>query len=228
MPSNHFTLCLPLLLPSVFPSIRVFPMSQFFVSGGQSIRTSASASILPTNMLDWFTLVLTGLISLLSKRLSRVLSSATVQNISSLAPSFLYGPTLTSILEDTETHSSALAWRTQWTEEPGGPQSMGLQRVRHYPATKHLTYMTTGKTTALTRQTCVGKAMPLLFNVVWVGHSFSSKEQASFNLMGAVDICTDFGAQENKVSHCFHCFPIYLLWSDGTGCHDLHFLNAEF
>ena len=41
-------------------------------------------------------------------------------------------------------------------------------------------------------------------------HSFSSKEQAPFNVMAAVTICSDFGAQENKVSHCFHCFPIYL------------------
>ena len=37
----------------------------------------------------------------------------------------------------------------------------------------------------------------------------------------------DFGTQENKVSPCFHCFPIYLPWSDGTGCHDLSFLNVE-
>ena len=34
--------------------------------------------------------------------------------------------------------------------------------------------------------------------------------------MAAVTICSDFGAQENKVSHCFHCFSIYLPWSDGT------------
>ena len=39
--------------------------------------------------------------------------------------------------------------------------------------------------------------------------------------MAAVTIYGDFGTQENKVSHCFHCFPIYLPWSDGTGCHDL-------
>ena len=39
--------------------------------------------------------------------------------------------------------------------------------------------------------------------------------------MGAVTICSDFGAQENKISHCFHCFPICLSWSDGTRCHDL-------
>ena len=40
-----------------------------------------------------------------------------------------------------------------------------------------------------------------------VGHSFSSKEQASFNFMAAITICSDFGAQENKVHHCLHCFP---------------------
>ena len=45
--------------------------------------------------------------------------------------------------------------------------------------------------------------------------------------MAAVSICSDFGAPQNKVSHCFHCFPIYLPWSDGTGCHDLSFLFVE-
>ena len=44
--------------------------------------------------------------------------------------------------------------------------------------------------------------------------------------MSAVIICSDFGVQE-IVFHCLHCFPIYLDWSDGTGCHDLHFLNVE-
>ena len=86
-------------------------------------------------------------------------------------------------------------------------------------------YMTIGKTIALTRWTFVGKVMSLL---VQVCHNFSSKEQASFSFMAAVTICSDFGAQENKVSHCFHCFLIYLPWSDGTRCHDLHFLSVEF
>ena len=45
--------------------------------------------------------------------------------------------------------------------------------------------------------------------------------------MAAITICSDFGAQKNKISHCFHCFPIYLPWSDGTRCHDLRFLNVE-
>ena len=46
--------------------------------------------------------------------------------------------------------------------------------------------------------------------------------------MPAVTICSDFAAPQNKVCHCFHCFPINLLWSDETGCHDLSFLNIEF
>ena len=36
-------------------------------------------------------------------------------------------------------------------------------------------------------------------------------------------MCSDFGAPQNEVCHCFHCFPIYFPWSDGTGCHDLSF-----
>ena len=69
--------------------------------------------------------------------------------------------------------------------------------------------MTTGKTITLTRWTFVGKVMFLPFNML-SRLVFSSKEQASFHFMAAVTICSDFGAQENRVCHCFHYFPIYL------------------
>ena len=73
MPSYHLILCRPLLLlPSIFPSIGSFPVSQFFASGGQSIGVSALASVLPMNTQDWFPLGWTGWISLQSKGLSRV------------------------------------------------------------------------------------------------------------------------------------------------------------
>ena len=62
-----------------FPVSGSFPMSQFFASGGQSIRASASASVLPMNIQGQFPLGLTGLISLQSKGLSRVFSSNKVQ-----------------------------------------------------------------------------------------------------------------------------------------------------
>ena len=90
-------------------------------------------------------------------------------------------------------------------------------------------YMTTGKTVTLTRWTFIGKVMSLLYNMLSRPvKAFSSKEQASFNFMAAVTICSEFGAHKNKVCHCFHCLPIYLPWSNGTGCCDLCFLNVEF
>ena len=67
MPSNHFSLCCPILLQS-FPASGSFPRSQFFASGGQSIGVSASASVLLMNIQYWSPLGLTGLISLQSKR----------------------------------------------------------------------------------------------------------------------------------------------------------------
>ena len=80
MPSNHLVLCRPLLLlPSIFPSIRVFSNESLFAAGGQSIGVSASASILPMNIQDWLSSGLTGWISLQSKGLSRVFSNTTVQ-----------------------------------------------------------------------------------------------------------------------------------------------------
>ena len=46
--------------------------------------------------------------------------------------------------------------------------------------------------------------------------------------MPSVTICSDFGVQENKVCHYFQCFPVYLPWSDGTGCHDIRFWMLSF
>ena len=79
--------CHPTILSSVipfsclqsFPASGSFLMSQLFASGGQSIRASASASVLLMNIQDWFPLELSGLMSLQSKGLSRVFSNATVQ-----------------------------------------------------------------------------------------------------------------------------------------------------
>ena len=73
-----------------------------------------------------------------------------------------------------------------------------------------LPYMTTGKTIALTRWTFVGKVMFLIFNMLSrLAIAFLPRSKC-LNFIAAVTICSDFGAQENKVSHCSHCFPIYL------------------
>ena len=78
-------------------------------------------------------------------------------------------------------------------------------------------YITTGKTIALTKWTFVGKVMSLLFNMLSrLVIAFLPRSRRLFNFMALVTICSDFGTQENKVCHYFHCFLIYLPWSDGT------------
>ena len=80
MPSNHLILCRPLLLlPSIFPSIRVFSNESVLCISGQTIEASASASVLPMNTQDRFPLWWTGLIPLQFKGVSRVFSNATVR-----------------------------------------------------------------------------------------------------------------------------------------------------
>ena len=154
MPSNHLILYHPLLLlPSIFPSIRVFTMSQPFVSGGQSIGTSAS--VLSMNIQHWFPLTLTGLISLQSKGLSRVFSNTTVQKhqFFSTQPWIFIGrndaearvhwpPDAKSWLigkyPDDDLTSSSMQWTgvcansgDSKRRNPGVMQSMGLQRIGH-------------------------------------------------------------------------------------------------
>ena len=69
--------------------------------------------------------------------------------------------------------------------------------------------MTTGKIITLNIGTSVEKMISLLFDyVVYVCHSFPSKEQVSLNFMAAVTIHSDFGAQEKKICHCFYFSPI--------------------
>ena len=89
-------------------------------------------------------------------------------------------------------------------------------------------YMTIGKTIVLARWTFVGKVIPLLFNKLSrLVIAFLPRSKCL--LISWLDtICSDFGAQENKICHCFHCFSIYLPWRDGTRFHEPWFLNVEF
>ena len=74
-----------------------------------------------------------------------------------------------------------------------------------------LLYGPTGKTIALTIQTFVGKVISLLFNTLSrLVIAFVPRSKHLFNFMATATICSDFGAQENKVCHRFLCFPIYL------------------
>ena len=89
-------------------------------------------------------------------------------------------------------------------------------------------YTTTGKTIALTRWTFVGKVMSLLFNMMSrlvITFLPRSKRLLISWLQSPSAVILE---PPQKKSDTFHCFPIYLPWSDGTGCHDLSFLNVEF
>ena len=164
-------------------------MSQFFASDGQSIRVSASTSLLPMSIQDWFPLGLTDLIFLQSKGLSSVFKSL-LQHHSSKA----------SILQ----HSALF-----------------IVQLSHL-------YMTTGKTIALTRWTFVSKVMSLLLNTLSRFVTGFLPRIKSPLIAWLQSVCSDLGAPKNKVSHCFHCLPVYLPWSDGIRCHGLTFLNVEF
>ena len=88
-------------------------------------------------------------------------------------------------------------------------------------------YMTTGKTIALTRWTFVGKVMPLLFNMLSrlvIAFLPSCKRLLISWLQSPSTVILE---PRKLVSNCYHCFPIYLPWSDGTRCPDLSFLNVE-
>ena len=85
-------------------------------------------------------------------------------------------------------------------------------------------YMTTGKTIALTRWNFVRKVMsPLFIMLSRFVITFLPRNKCLFISWLQSWFWSDFGAQENKICHCFQFFPINLPWSDGTGCHDLSF-----
>ena len=111
MPSNHLILCSPLLLlPSIFPSIRIFSNESALRISGQSIGVSASTSVLPMNTQDWSPLGWTGWISLQSKGLSRVFSYTTVQNYQFFRTAFF----IVQLLHPYLTTAKTIAL-TRWT-----------------------------------------------------------------------------------------------------------------
>ena len=89
-------------------------------------------------------------------------------------------------------------------------------------------YMTTGKTIVLTRWTFVGKIMSLLFNTLFRFVKAFLPRSRYLLISWLQSPSAVIWSPKNEVSHCFHCFPIYLPWNDRTRCHDLRFLNVEF
>ena len=159
MPSNHLILCCPLLPPSIFPSIRIFSRESVlqirwpeYWNFNFSISTSNEYSELISFRIDWLDLLA------VQVTLQSLLKTPRFKRINSLALSFLYSPTLTSIHNYWKYHSfdqMDFCWQTN---------------------------------------------VSAFQYAVQVGHSFSSKEQVSFNFMAAVTLCSDFGAPKNKIS----------------------------
>ena len=186
--SNHLILCRPLLLlPSIFPSIRVFSNeSALYIRWPKYWNFSFNISpsnehpglMIPFRM-DWLYLL-------------------AIQG------------TLKSLLQHHSSKASILLHSAFFIVQISHP------------------YMTTGKTIALTRRTHVGKVISLLFNMLSrLVITFLPRSKCLLISWLQSPSAVILEPPQNKVSHCFHCFPIYLPWSDGTRCHDLSFLNVE-
>ena len=170
MSCNHLFLCCPLLLlPSIFPSIRVFSSESVlpitwpkYWSFSLSISPSNEYSGLISFRMDWLDLL-------------------AVQG------------TLKSQLQH-QSSKASIIWCSAFF----------IVQLLH-PS------MTTGKMIALTRQTFIGKVMSLLFNMLSrLVITFVPRIKCLLISWLQSTICIDFGAPQNKVSHHFHCFPIYL------------------
>ena len=186
MPSNHLILCCPLLLlPSIFPSIKVF-------SNGSVLRIrwpkywSFSFNISPSNEHS-------GLISFRMDWLDLLAVQGALKSLP-------------------QHHSSKtlILWCSAFF----------IVQLSH-------PYMTTGKIIALTRQTFVGKVMSLLFNML-SGLVIAFLPGNKHLLISCLQLPSAVILEPKEIkSVSFHCFPIYLPWSDGTRCHDLSFLSVE-
>ena len=169
MPSSHLILYHPvLLLPSIFPSIRVFSSESVlrirwpkYWSFSFSISPSNEYSGLISFRIDWFDLL-------------------AVQR------------TLKSLLQHRSSKASI------------------LQHLASFMVQLSCQYMATGKTTALTLWTFLGKVMSLLFNMLFrFVISSLLRSKCFLNFMAAVTVCSDFRAQEKKICHCFQFFLFY-------------------
>ena len=185
LPSKYFILWWSLLLlPSIFPSIKVFSNElalhirwQKYWSFSFCNSPSSEYSGLISFRIDWFDLAVQG--------------------------------TLKSLLQHHGSKASIL-WRSV----------LFIVQLSH-------PYMTTGKTIALIRWTFVGKVMSLLFNMLSKFVKAFLPRSKRLLISWLQSLSAVIWEPPKIVSHCFHCFPIYLPWSDGTRCHDLHFLNIE-
>ena len=180
MSSNHLILCHPfLLLPSIFPSIRVFSNESVFCIRWPEFQ-------LQHQSFQW-------ILRSDSFRIDQFDLLAVQGTLKSLP----------------QHHSS---------------KASILQHSAFFIVQLSHPYMTTGKTIALTRWTFVGKVMSLLFNMLF-RLVITFLPRSKHLLISRLQSLSAVILEPPKIN--YHCFPIYLPWSDGTRCHDLRFLNVE-
>ena len=257
MPSNHLILCRPLLLlPSNFPSIRVFSNESplciswpKYYSFSFSISPSSEYSGLISFSIDWFDILavqgtLKSVLQHHSSKASMLQHSAFLM-VQLSHPYMTTGKTIAltrwtfvgkvmSLLFNmlsrlviaflprskwkwkllSHVQLFATPWTIQSWNSPG--QNTGVDSLSLLQGI----FLTQGSNPALLH------CRRILYQLT---HKRSSrtKEQASFNFMDAVTICSDFGVQEKKICHYFQFFPFYMTWSDGTRSHSLSFFNVE-
>ena len=188
MPSKHLILYGPvLLLPSIFPSIRVFS-SESVLRIRWPKYWSFSFNISPSNEYS-------GLISFRMDWLDLLAVQGTLKS-----------------LHQRHSSKASILWHS----------ASFMVQLSHQ-------YMTTGKTIALTLWTFFGKVMSLLFNMLstLVITFLPRSKRLLISWPQSPSAMILEPPAPNKVCHCFHCFLIYLPRNDGTGCHDLTFLNVE-
>ena len=168
--SNHHILCRPLLLlPSIFPSIKVFTNESALCIRLPKYWNFSFRISLSKNIQDWF-----------------------------FRMDWLDLLAVQGTLKSLQHHSSKASILLH--------SALFMVQLSH-------PYMTTGKIIVLTRQTFVSKVMSLLFNMLSrLSRALLARSKCPL-FQGCSHICRDSGAQENKVCHCFHCFPNYLPWS---------------
>ena len=193
MPSNHLILCHPLLLlPSVFPNIRVFSKESVlyirwpkYWSFSFSISLSNEYLGLISFRIDWLDLL--AVQGTLKSLLQHHSSKASILQCSAFF--------MVQLMHDWKNYSF---------------DYMNLCQQRNVSAFYFIFIF----------------FMSLLFNTLST-LVIAFLPRSKHLLISWLKSPSDFRAPQNKVCHCFHCFPIYLPWSDGAGCHDLSFLNVE-
>ena len=178
--------------PLSSPSPPAFSLSQHqglfrWVSSSHQVAKVLELSTSPSNEHPGLTSFRMDWLDLLAVQGTQESSPAPqFKNINSLALSFLYSPTLTSIHDYWKNHS-------------------------------------------FDQMNFAGTVMSLLFNMLTrLVITFLPRSKCLLISWLQSPPAVILKPKKIKVSHCFHCFPIYLPWSDGTRCHDLSFLNAEF